>query len=102
MVQRWPAVPMEIVFNLGMLALALIWARRGVLKGQRFHVYLIAYGCFRFAHEFLRATPRVWLGWSGYQFAALAVAALGIWGFWKRACSMAPVAPAGLGAAERV
>lgn len=54
------------------------------LAGQHFHLYLIAYGLFRFAHEFLRATPRMASPFSGYQLAALAVAVLGAWGFVRR------------------
>jgi phosphatidylglycerol:prolipoprotein diacylglycerol transferase len=49
-----------------------------------FHLYLIAYGIFRFFHEFLRDTPLVVGPFSGYQFAALAVAALGFIGYLRR------------------
>ena len=59
--------------------------QRAILAGQHFHLYLIGYGLFRFAHEFLRATPRVGPGFTGYQVAALAVAALGVSGFIRRA-----------------
>ena len=59
------------------------------LAGQHFHIYLIAYGAFRFAHEFLRATPRIGRGISGYQIAALACVALGAWRFAVRARSVA-------------
>jgi hypothetical protein len=38
----------------------------------------MSYGAFRFAHEFVRATPRVSHGFTGYQFAALAVFLLGV------------------------
>lgn len=114
---RWPAVPLEIAFNLG--AIAVFWMLRNVgpaaclsrmpkalnaartsedgktgetpvlryparLAGQHFHLYLIAYGLFRCVHEFWRATPRVLGPFSGYQFAALAVVALGTWGFGHR------------------
>ena len=105
-VPRWPAVPVEIAFNLVALAVFLMLRAEGgkgkvegiharepstfdprpsTLQGQHFHLYLIAYGAFRFAHEFLRATPRVALGLTGYQVAALACVALGAWGFWSRA-----------------
>ena len=81
---RWPAVPVEILFNLLELV-AILWLRRlNRLPGQHFHLYLIAYGAFRFLHEFLRDEPRV-LGWlSGYQIAALAVMILGLTGFASR------------------
>lgn len=84
---RWPAVPVEIAFNLVALAAFLGMRRRGVLAGQHFHLYLIAYGAFRFAHEFFRATPRLAFGLTGYHVAALACVALGAWGFWLRAKS---------------
>ena len=41
----------------------------------------MAYGLFRFAHEFVRATPQIAGPLSGYQIAALGVAALGLVGF---------------------
>ena len=59
------------------------------LRGQHFHLYLIAYGAFRFVHEFLRATPRLGADFSGYQIAALACVALGAWRFVVRARSVA-------------
>ncbi len=74
---RWPAVPVEMGFNLCAALLFWQWRRRRILPGQHFHFYLMAYGLFRFAHEFARETPRVVAGFSGYQVAALAVAALG-------------------------
>jgi phosphatidylglycerol---prolipoprotein diacylglyceryl transferase len=92
-VPRWPAVPLEFAFNLAFLGWVafVLWRRRpGVparLQGQLFHVYLIAYGLFRFAHEFMRATPH-WIGpWSGYHLLALAIVALGAVGFARRAVS---------------
>ena len=83
-VDRWPAVPVEILFNLLAIVVFVVLRRRRVLPGQHFHLYLIGYGLFRFAHEFLRATPRFGGGVTGYQIAALAVAALGLVGFVRR------------------
>ncbi|MEO6741534.1 MAG: prolipoprotein diacylglyceryl transferase family protein, partial [Chthoniobacteraceae bacterium] len=83
-VARWPAVPMELAFNVLALAAFLILRRRGILRGQHFHLYLIAYGLFRFAHEWMRVTPKFFGILSGYQFAALACTALGAWGFRRR------------------
>ena len=80
-IARWPAAAVELLFNALMAGIILLFRRRGVLAGQHFHLYLIAYGLFRFAHEFMRATPRVAGPLSGYQIAALAIAALGCAGF---------------------
>lgn len=99
---RWPAVPVEMLFNL-LAIIAFFFLRRArLLAGQHFHLYLIAYGGFRFIHEFLRDEPRIVAGLSGYQFAALAVLGLGVVGFVRRkATRVAPVqldrSPAGSG-----
>jgi len=83
-VARWPAVPLEILFNAAMIVLSFFLRRNRKLPGQHFHIYLIAYGLFRFAHEFVRQEPRVYGPISGYHIAALAVAALGVVGFVRR------------------
>lgn len=78
--ERWPAAPAEMIFNLLFVAAILpLIRRRGWWTGQGFHLYLVGYGLFRFAHEFLRDTPKVLPGVSGYQIAALALIALGLW-----------------------
>ena len=75
---------MEFAFNL--VAALAFWCmrRQRVLAGQHFHCYLIAYGSFRFLHEFLRDTPKVFAGMSGYQITALLLVALGVIGFARR------------------
>src|SRR5260221_743099 len=72
---RWPAALVELIFNAAMLGAILLLCWRKLWPGQPFHLYLIAYGFVRFAHEFLRATPPIARPFSGYQFAALGVAA---------------------------
>jgi phosphatidylglycerol:prolipoprotein diacylglycerol transferase len=83
-IARWPAALVELLFNALMLGVALVLRRRRLFPGQHFHIYLICYGVFRFFHEFLRDTPRILGPFSGYQFAALAVAVLGAAGFIMR------------------
>lgn len=89
---RWPAVPVEFLFNAFMLAVILFLRREKMAVGQRFHIYLMAYGVFRFFHEFLRDTPEIAGPFSGYQFASLAVAALGGIGYVLRRNKMAGAA----------
>jgi len=84
-VARWPAVPLELAFNITAIVIFLLLRRGGKMRGQHFHLYLIAYGAFRFAHEWMRATPKIAGVLSGYQLAALACVALGVWGFRRRA-----------------
>ena len=83
-VLRWPASQMEFVFNALMLAVALVLRRQKLLPGQHFHIYLMAYGVFRFFHEFLRDTPTIIGPFSGYQIASLGIFILGAVGFARR------------------
>jgi phosphatidylglycerol:prolipoprotein diacylglycerol transferase len=83
-VERWPAVPVEIIFNVVVLAVFCLLRKTGRCQGQLFHLYLITYGLFRFAHEFWRDTPRVVGPLSGYQLIALAVAGFGTYAFLRR------------------
>ena len=83
-VTRWPAVPVEMGFLALMLALILFWKGRGMFRDRLFFIFLAAYGLFRFAHEWMRDTPK-WFGlFSGYQVIALAMAALGVVMFKRR------------------
>lgn len=84
-ISRWPAVPVEILFNLTFLAVVLLVLRpRRILTGQHFHIYLIAYGLFRLCHEAVRATPKVFGPLSGYQVASIALVILGVVRFGQR------------------
>lgn len=86
-IARWPAVPVELGFNLTALAVLGLLHLVDRQRGQRFHLFLVGYGVFRFLHEFVRDTPRIpHLGpFSGYHLAALALAALGLSGYARRA-----------------
>ena len=68
---RWPAVPIELLFNVAFLTWALPATRFRWQIGNRFHIYLIAYGLFRFGHEFLRDDTRLIGPFGGYHFLAL-------------------------------
>jgi phosphatidylglycerol---prolipoprotein diacylglyceryl transferase len=83
-VPRWPASQVEFLFNALMFGVILLlrWGR--IAPGQLFHIYLMAYGVFRFFHEFLRDTPQILGPISGYQIAALMLFGLGLAGFAAR------------------
>ena len=83
-VARWPAVPVDFLFNALALGVILLLRRRHLLSGQLFHLYLMAYGLFRFLHEFWRDTPQLLGPISGYQIASLGLMALGAIGFARR------------------
>lgn len=76
-IARWPAPFVEGVFQAVMLITVLLLQRRGLLRDRLFFLYLAAYGLFRFVHEFMRDTPRIVAGLSGYQLIALGMAVLG-------------------------
>ncbi|MCC6909569.1 MAG: prolipoprotein diacylglyceryl transferase [Phycisphaerales bacterium] len=83
---RWPVVPLEIAFNATFFTWALAARRFRWLRGNQFHVYLIAYGLFRFVEEIARDTARIGeTPFSAYQVIALAIAVFGIERFVRRA-----------------
>lgn len=82
---RWPAVPVEILFNLTAIIGFAVLRQLRLLPGQHFHLYLIAYGAFRFGHELLRDTPKILGPLSGYGLLALTLAGLGVIRFHQRA-----------------
>ncbi len=94
---RWPAVPIELLFNLVFLAWALPATRFRWQIGNRFHIYLIAYGLFRFGHEFLRDNPPLIGPFGGYHFLALFILLFGAVRFAQRRNSdgNSPVAATG-------
>lgn len=94
-VARWPAVPIEMLFNLVMILVFVGMRRARLCPGQHFHIYLMAYGAFRFLHEFVREEPRLLGPITGYQVAAVAVAALGLGRFVQRRKATTREIPAG-------
>lgn len=81
---RWPAPQIELAFNAIFFVWAIAATRYGWQREQRFHIYLIAYGVFRFAHEFMRDDPR-WIGtFGGYHAVAVGLVALGALEFLRR------------------
>jgi prolipoprotein diacylglyceryltransferase len=55
------------------------------MRGQRFNIYLMAYGAFRFAHEFARDDARWFGAFGGYHVVSLAIIAVGAWMYARRA-----------------
>jgi phosphatidylglycerol:prolipoprotein diacylglycerol transferase len=83
-VARWPASQMELLFQLVMFVVLLVLKRHGGWEGRLFFVYLLCYGVFRFFHEFLRDTPTLFAGLSGYQVLSAAMVIAGAVMLWKR------------------
>lgn len=85
---RWPTVPLELGFHLAAFAAILVGHFRNLFPGQRFHLYLVAYGLFRFVTEFQRETRPLAGPITGYHVAALALALLGILRYRQRSLAL--------------
>ena len=73
------AIPFyEMAFHLAAGLLLLQLYRQKILFGRLFALYLILYGVFRFQTEFLRVTEKAFLGYSAYQWFAIAAVIAGI------------------------
>jgi phosphatidylglycerol:prolipoprotein diacylglycerol transferase len=70
-VLRHPTQVYESLFHLTMAGVLLWLMGRGLFRTHRLQLYLIAYGVFRFATEYLRPEPAGMLGLTYYQWAAL-------------------------------
>ncbi len=81
---RVPSAQLEMAFNLAFLAWSLAAERFGWARTQRFNIYLIAYGAFRFVHEYWRDDHRWFDAFGGYHAAAIALIALGVWMYARR------------------
>jgi phosphatidylglycerol---prolipoprotein diacylglyceryl transferase len=71
------AVPLwESAFHITMAFVLWRLERAGRFRWQLLKLYLIAYAAFRFVVEFVRTEPRIWGGFTAYQFGAAALAIL--------------------------
>jgi phosphatidylglycerol:prolipoprotein diacylglycerol transferase len=86
---RYPSALMEAAFNAVMFVLMIALLRAGRLRGQLFHIYLMAYALFRIVLESIRDTPR--LGpVSSYQILAAILFLFALVRFARRAREHAP------------
>jgi phosphatidylglycerol:prolipoprotein diacylglycerol transferase len=68
---RHPTQLYEFAFHLFCVVLLSHWQARGLFRGQLIKIYIIAYLLYRFATEFIRPEPRLWLDLTIYQWATL-------------------------------
>lgn len=81
---RWPAVPLELLFNLSAAAAFLHFRSKQRFTGQHFHLYMMGYGVFRFCNEFMRDDLIVVGVFTGYHLQAAMLFLLGALGYSKR------------------
>jgi phosphatidylglycerol---prolipoprotein diacylglyceryl transferase len=80
---RHPTQLYEAAFHLMLAGVLLAFQRRGLLQGQLIKLYILCYLAYRFLTELIRPEPQLWFGLTGYQWAALALAPLFIWLWWR-------------------
>ena len=71
---RHPTQLYESAFHLSAALVLYQFQRRRMFQGHLIRLYFVAYFMFRFATEFIRPEPALWLGLTGYQLAALLLA----------------------------
>jgi len=74
-----PGIPVPLFESGFHAAMAfLLWRLElaGRLRWQLLKLYLIAYAGFRFVIEFVRTEPRIWVGFTAYQFGAAGLGVL--------------------------
>ncbi len=78
---RHPTQLYEAAFHLAMTGILFALQQKGLFRGQLVKLYILSYLGYRFLTEFIRPEPRLWLGLTGYQWAALALAPvfIGLW-----------------------
>jgi phosphatidylglycerol:prolipoprotein diacylglycerol transferase len=73
---RHPTQLYEFAFHMGCAAILAQLQARDIFRGQLVKLYIMAYLLYRFATEFIRPEPKLWLDLSVYQWAALVFAPL--------------------------
>lgn len=76
-IARWPSAQIELVFQLTMFAIIFVLRKQTRWHGRLIFLYFVCYGIFRFLHEWMRDTPKIFLDISVYQIAALVTAVIG-------------------------
>ena len=71
-VARHPTQLYEFAFHLSSAAVLAQLQAHAIFRGQLIKLYIISYLLYRFATEFIRPEPKLWLELSVYQWAALA------------------------------
>ena len=70
-IRRHPTQLYESLFHLAAAFQLLSLQRHGYFRGQLIKLYIISYLIYRFATEYIRPEPRVWMDLTIYQWAAL-------------------------------
>jgi len=69
--RRHPTQLYEFGFHFACAVILIRLQSQGLFRGQLIKLYIIAYLVYRFATEYIRPEPKLWLELSAYQWAAL-------------------------------
>jgi phosphatidylglycerol:prolipoprotein diacylglycerol transferase len=86
---RHPTQLYEAGFHFTMAAVLMVLKRQGLWRGQLAKFYILTYLGYRFVTEFIRPEARVFGGLTAYQGAALLLAPIFVWLWWRDATSAA-------------
>lgn len=88
-IARHPTQLYEAMFHAtAAIVLYAMW-RRKIFPGQLIKLYILAYLVYRFATEWIRPEPQMWLGLTGYQWAAAVCIPVFVWLWIRDAKAMA-------------
>jgi len=73
-IRRHPTQLYEFGFHASCAVILARLQAHGLFRGQLIKIYILAYLCYRFATEYIRPEPKLWLELSVYQWAALGLA----------------------------
>lgn len=82
---RHPTQLYEAAFHLSLAGVLFALQRRELFRGQLIKFYILCYLTYRFLTEFIRPEASLWLGLTGYQWAALTMMPLFAWLWWRDA-----------------
>jgi phosphatidylglycerol---prolipoprotein diacylglyceryl transferase len=76
---RHPTQLYEAAFHLSLAAILFALQVQGYFRGQLIKLYILCYLGYRFFTEFIRPEPQIFLGLTGYQWAAVILAPMFAW-----------------------
>jgi phosphatidylglycerol:prolipoprotein diacylglycerol transferase len=84
-VLRHPTQIYEAIFHFALAAMLFALQREGKYRGNLIKLYILCYLAYRFISEFIRPEARLLAGLTGYQWAAVGLAPIFIWLWWRDA-----------------
>lgn len=82
---RWPTQMLESIGDFCIMGVLLALEEHNARKNQLYPLFMLTYSVMRFLIEFLRETPKNWIGLSHGQWFSIAASALAVaWLFYEK------------------